>query len=110
MPGDHNSRMQPPMAEPSEKAVADKTVDSTQSADNADYQAFLDEYSSQFMSSRGESLQGHVLSVTEKEVIVDIGRKLEGIVPASQFPHVDGKPAVQQGETIEVAIDRGGTQ
>jgi small subunit ribosomal protein S1 len=102
--------MQPPMAEPSEKAVADKIVDSSGSVDNADYQAFLDEYSSQFTSARGESLQGHVLSVTDKEVIVDIGRKLEGIVPASQFPQVDGKPAVQQGETIEVAIDRGGNQ
>jgi small subunit ribosomal protein S1 len=102
--------MQPPMAEPSEKAVADKIVDTTGSVDNADYQAFLDEYSSQFKSTRGESLQGHVLSVSDKEVIVDIGRKLEGIVPASQFPQVDGKPAVRQGETIEVAIDRGGNQ
>jgi small subunit ribosomal protein S1 len=102
--------MQPPMAEPSEKAVADKIVDTSGSVDNADYQAFLDEYSSQFVSGKGESLQGHVLSVSDKEVIVDIGRKLEGLVPAAQFPQVEGKPAVQPGETIEVAIDRGGNQ
>ena len=34
----------------------------------------------------GEILHGHVLSVSDKEVIVDIGRKIEGLVPASQFP------------------------
>ncbi|HMF77186.1 MAG TPA: 30S ribosomal protein S1 [Bryobacteraceae bacterium] len=91
------------MAEPS-----DNTVETPGSVDSADYQAFLDEYSSHFVSAKGESLQGHVLSVSDKEVIVDIGRKLEGLVPTSQFPHVEGKPDVHPGETIEVVFDRSG--
>ncbi len=76
-------------------------------ADNADYQAFLDDYSSHF-TTNGEILHGRVLSVSEKEVIVDIGRKIEGLVPAVQFPQVEGKPAVKPGDVIEVMFDRHG--
>ncbi len=79
-------------------------------ADSADYQAFLDDYSRHFTTGNREVLQGRVLSVTEKEVIVDIGRKSEGLVPASQFPLTDGKPAVNSGDTIEVMLDRSGEQ
>ena len=53
-------------------------------------------------------MHGHVLSVSEKEVIVDIGRKSEGLVPASQFSLVGGKPAVKPGDVIDVMFDRTG--
>lgn len=76
--------------------------------DSADYLAFLDDYSSHFVTSNREVLHGRVLSVSEKEVIVDIGRKIEGLVPASQFPFVDSKPNVKPGDTIEVMFDRTG--
>lgn len=75
-----------------------------------DYQTFLETYSSQFTTSDREVLQGQVLKVSEKEVIVDIGRKIEGLVPASQFPQVDGAPSVKAGDTIEVMFDRTGEQ
>jgi small subunit ribosomal protein S1 len=84
-------------------------VETPANIDNADYQAFLDDYSSHFASGEGEVLHGHVLSVSEKEV-VDIGRKTEGLVPASQIPWTDGKPAVQAGDVIDVMIDRSGAQ
>ena len=77
-------------------------------ADSADYQAFLDDYSSQFTTGDRELVHGHVLSVSEKEVIVDIGRKSEGLVPASQFPLLHGKPAVKPGDVIDVMFDRAG--
>jgi len=88
----------------------ENVVDAPANVDSADYQAFLDDYSSQFAPGEGEVLFGHVLSVSDKEVIVDIGRKTEGLVPASQFQMLDGKPAVRPGETIEVMIDRSGNQ
>jgi small subunit ribosomal protein S1 len=89
---------------------SDKFVETPGTVDSDDYQAFLDDYSSQFSSSGGEILHGHVLSVSDKEVIVDIGRKTEGLVPASQFPLPDGKPSVHPGDVIEVMIDRSGNQ
>ena len=88
------------MAGPSEEYV-----EVAGTADNADYQAFLDDYSSHF-TANGEILHGRVLSVSDKEVIVDIGRKIEGLVPALQFPFVEGKPAVKLGNVIEVMFDR----
>lgn len=87
---------------------ADDFVETPGTIASDDYQAFLDDYSSQFAPTDGELLQGHVLSVSDKEVIVDIGRKIEGLVPASQFPQVEGKPDVKSGDVIEVMIDRSG--
>jgi small subunit ribosomal protein S1 len=90
---------------------SDEYVEVSASADSEDYQAFLDDYSSQFAPTEGgEFLHARVLSVSDKEVIVDIGRKIEGLVPASQFPSADGKPAVKPGEHIEVMFDRTGEQ
>jgi small subunit ribosomal protein S1 len=86
----------------------DKFVDAPDAIDSADYQAFLDDFSNQLTSQEGEILHGHVLSVSDKEVIVDIGRKIEGLVPATQFPFAEGKPAVHVGDEIEVMIDRRG--
>jgi len=91
------------MASPSEKYI-----ELLGTSDSADYQAFLDDYSSQFTSHEAQILRGHVLTVSDKEVIVDIGRKSEGLVPASQFPLVEGKPAVKPGDVIEVMFDRTG--
>ena len=87
----------------------DEYVEAPGAADPSTYEAFLDDYSSHFAHD-GELLHGHVLSVSDKEVIVDIGRKTEGLVPAEQFPFVEGKPAVKSGDVIEVMIDRNGPQ
>ncbi|MBV9303425.1 MAG: 30S ribosomal protein S1 [Acidobacteriaceae bacterium] len=76
--------------------------------ENEDYQAFLDGYTNQFQHREGPVLYGHVLAVSDKEVIVDIGRKSEGLVPASQFPLEEGKPVVKPGDVIEVMFDRAG--
>ena len=86
----------------------DNQVDLSAAEDSADYQAFLDDYSNQYATPNREVVQGHVLSVSAKEVIVDIGRKIEGLVPAHQFTLVDGVPSVKVGDTIEVMFDRGG--
>ncbi len=87
---------------------SDEYLELPGTVDNADYQAFLDDYSSHFATNEREILHGNVLSVSEKEVIVDIGRKSEGLVPAAQFSFVEGKPAVKPGDVIEVMFDRTG--
>src|SRR5947209_3115794 len=88
---------------------SDEYVEVNTSADSEDYQAFLDDYSSQFAPTEGgEFLHARVLSVSDKEVVVDIGRKIEGLVPAAQFQQVEGKPTVKPGDLIEVTFDRSG--
>ncbi len=69
----------------------EESVEAPAIVDSSDYEAFLDDYSSHFAVDNREVLHGHVLSVSDKEVIVDIGRKIEGLVPASQFPAGGGQ-------------------
>ena len=86
----------------------EESVEAPATVDSSDYEAFLNDYSSHFAADTREVLHGHVLSVSEKEVIVDVGRKIEGLVPAAQFPLVEGKPNVKRGDVIEVMFDRTG--
>lgn len=54
----------------------------------------------------GEVVQGTVLKVTDTEVIVDVGSKCEGAIPRSEFPQVDGRLAVNPGDSIDVWIEQ----
>ena len=80
------------------------------SADEPDYEQLLDDYSHFAPPHEGELLQGHVLKVTDKDVIVDFGYKSEGLVPIDQFRLPDGSVHVQRGDVIDVMIDRSAPQ
>jgi small subunit ribosomal protein S1 len=47
-----------------------------------------------------------VLTVTPSEVIVDIGYKSEGIIPASEFTDFSGKVMVKPGDAVDVLLER----
>lgn len=51
----------------------------------------------------GSIITGIVTEIRPTEVIVDIGGKSEGVVPASEFPSID---EVQIGQEIEVYLDK----
>ena len=52
-------------------------------------------------------LKGVVVDVNRDEVMIDIGFKSEGYIPASEFePGQEGLPAVQAGDEIDVYIVR----
>lgn len=75
-----------------------------------DLEHLIEDYSHLAPPTEGELLQGHVVKVTPQEVIVDIGYKLEGVVPIEQLRQPDGTVAVKAGDTIDVMIDRHGVQ
>ena len=75
-----------------------------------EYEHLLDDYGHFAPPSEGEILEGHVLKVTDKEVIVDFGYKSEGLVPIEQFKLPDGTVQVQRGDVIDVMIDRSGPE
>jgi small subunit ribosomal protein S1 len=55
----------------------------------------------------GEIVKGIVVDVTRDEVMIDIGFKSEGYIPASEFdPGQDDLPTVQAGDEIDVYIVR----
>src|SRR5512141_1665373 len=75
-----------------------------------DLEHLIEDYSHLAPPSEGELLQGHVVKVTPTEVIVDVGYKLEGIVPIEQLRQPDGSITVKAGDAVDVMIDRHGPQ
>ncbi|HXX70687.1 MAG TPA: S1 RNA-binding domain-containing protein, partial [Candidatus Acidoferrum sp.] len=76
---------------PSEPAEASETMDQ-----------LLDQFSTPQAAAEGEIFDGRVLAVTEAGVVVDVGGKFEGLVPAQEF--LDSGSAIEfgEGQTIEV--------
>ncbi|HKO58548.1 MAG TPA: 30S ribosomal protein S1 [Thermoanaerobaculia bacterium] len=57
-------------------------------------------------SVEGEIVTGRVLKVTPSDIVVDIGYKSEGLLPASEVTGYDGKVKVKPGDEIEVFVER----
>ena len=77
-------------------------------SEETDYEQLIDDYTHFAPPHEGELLQGRVLKLHEKDVIVDFGYKSEGLVPIEQFTQPDGSIHVQVGDQIDVMVDRQG--
>lgn len=53
---------------------------------------------------RGEALPGTVVSITPESVFVDIGRKMDGVLPAELFRGQSGELSVHVGDKLMVSI------
>jgi small subunit ribosomal protein S1 len=63
----------------------------------------LDQFSTpEQVVAEGEIFDGHVLAVTDAGVIVDVGGKFEGLVPAQEFADTGTPIQFGAGQTIEV--------
>ena len=54
----------------------------------------------------GEVVTGKVLKILEKEVIVDIGYKSEGVIDVEEFRQVDGSLGVAVGDRVDVLLEK----
>jgi len=54
----------------------------------------------------GDVVVGTVLKLLEKEVIVDVGYKSEGVIDIEEFRGVDGKLNVQAGDKVDVLLEK----
>ena len=70
------------------------------------YEHLLEDYSHFAPPSADEVVQGTVLGITVKDVIIDFGYKSEGIVPIEQFQSPAGEVTVKLGDVVDVMIDR----
>src|SRR5579872_1912936 len=71
------------------------------------YENLLDDYSHFAPPAADEVLQGTVLSINAKDVIIDFGYKSEGIVPIEQFQNPSGEVTVKPGDAVDVMIEPG---
>src|SRR5688572_8299080 len=74
------------------------------------YEDLLEDYSHFAPPAADEVLQGTVLGINGKDVIIDFGYKSEGIVPIEQFQSPSGEVTVRVGDAVDVMIEHGGEQ
>jgi small subunit ribosomal protein S1 len=53
----------------------------------------------------GDIVQGSVIKVNRDTVVVDIGYKSEGVIPASEFIDTSGKVSVNPGDRVDVLVE-----
>jgi small subunit ribosomal protein S1 len=88
------------MAEDQDKGQVDQTIPEN-------YENLLDDYSHFAPPAADEVLQGTILSITAKDVIIDFGYKSEGIVPIEQFQTPAGELTAAVGDVVDVMIEHG---
>ena len=52
----------------------------------------------------GQGLTGTVVAVSPEQIFIDIGQKIEGVMPAADFKDAAGKVSVQVGDQFPVSI------
>ena len=105
--------------QPVETQTADKkTADApaaettTQSADDAvenaaeeDFGSILEKFEvDQNIYQTGDTVQGKVVEVSERGVLIYFGYKSEGLVPLDDFTSPDGEVTVKEGDEVMVVI------
>jgi small subunit ribosomal protein S1 len=82
-------------------------AEKTEGAEASESGETMDQLIDQFIApeaaaAEGEIFDGRVLAVTEAGVVVDVGGKFEGLVPASEFLESGAPIEFGEGQTIEV--------
>jgi small subunit ribosomal protein S1 len=99
-----------PSPESSELSQKEESVSSgevTESSDSGEATETMDQLLDQFstpeqVAAEGEIFDGRVLAITDAGVVVDVGGKFEGLVPAQEFLESGGAIPFGEGQTIEV--------
>jgi small subunit ribosomal protein S1 len=91
-------------AAPAEAADASGTDEAAESGEATEtMDQLLDQFSTPApAAAEGEIFDGRVLAVTEAGVVVDVGGKFEGLVPAQEFLDSGSPIEFGPGQTIEV--------
>jgi transcriptional accessory protein Tex/SPT6 len=75
--------------------------------DVEDFSRALDQWEAGLKSLKeGDVVQGRVIKILDKEVIVDIGYKSEGVVDIDEFRAPDGSVTVKEGDRLEVLLEK----
>jgi small subunit ribosomal protein S1 len=64
----------------------------------------LSEFEQQHSRSRSETVEGTVVSVSPESVFVDIGRKMDGVLPVEPLRDASGAITVRPGDKMRVTV------
>ena len=74
-------------------------------AESDEFDHLLSSYSRFSQPTTGSLIKGHVVKITESEVIVDVGYKCEGVISVEEFQDEQGHLRIQPGDEIEVMME-----
>ena len=84
--------------------AADSGSSAVSAAEAAEFEAFLEQYETHLVE--GDIVSGTILHMTDADVVVDVGYKSEGIIPLDEFRDVEGQVRIEQGDEIDVLVQR----
>ena len=92
-----------PSAQPTEISRQPETLEGAEAEQAAQMDQLIDQYAApQPAPTEGETIEGRVIAVTDLGVVVDIGAKSEGLVPAQEFIELGGAIPFESGQMIDV--------
>ncbi len=81
------------------------STEERQNTKEMDFGAILKEFEQdQTIYHQGELVEGKVVGISDRGVLVDFGYKSEGIVPIEEFTSPEGEVEVKRGDPVEVVI------
>jgi len=78
--------------------------DAASPLDTNSFADILSEFEQQHSHSNRESLEGTVVSISPESVFVDIGRKMDGVLPVEVFRDAAGVLTVKTGDKLRVTV------
>ena len=86
-------------------STEDASSDDAQASGDIDFGAILEQFEQeQTVFHAGELVQGKVVGVSDRGILVDFGYKSEGIAPVEDFTGEDGQLNVAVGDEVEVVL------
>lgn len=81
------------------------TTEEGQKSGEMDFGAILMQFEQeQTIFHTGELVNGKVVGISDRGVLIDFGYKSEGVVPIEEFTSFEGEVNVKQGDEVEVVI------
>src|SRR5882724_924903 len=86
-------------------AVLMENLSTATTPDENSFADILSEFEQQHHGpARGQALQGTVVSITSDSIFVDIGRKIDGVLPLDLYRDAKGEITVHPGDKLLVNI------
>jgi small subunit ribosomal protein S1 len=87
------------------RAQASRPAQVEEQPADVDFGAILDQFESeQTIYHAGELVEGKVVGISDRGVLIDFGYKSEGLAPVEDFTSPEGEPTVNVGDQVEVVI------
>ncbi len=93
-----------------ETAAVEDDKSETEAMSDMDFGAILEQFEQELVSFHsGQLVNGKVVGISDRGVLIDFGYKSEGVVTLDEFTGDDGEVTIKQGEDVDVVIKHMGS-